>query len=44
MRRNIRLFVAKDRAERIFAQNAGPEYLSAKYVWMLSDHTQKMHK
>ncbi|HHT7228586.1 TPA: Ger(x)C family spore germination protein [Bacillus cereus] len=41
MRRNIRLFVAKGRAAPILAQNAGPEYLPAKYVWMLSEHTQK---
>ena len=41
MRRNIRLFVSKGRAEPILAQNAGPEYLPAKYVWMLSEHTKK---
>nr|WP_307897092.1 Ger(x)C family spore germination protein [Bacillus sp. FDAARGOS_1420] len=41
MRRNIRLFVAKGPAAPILAQNAGPEYLPAKYVWMLSEHTQK---
>ncbi|PEJ59376.1 Ger(x)C family spore germination protein [Bacillus wiedmannii] len=41
MRRNIRLFVAKGSAEHILAQNTGPEYLPAKYVWMLSEHTQK---
>lgn len=44
MRRNIRLFVSKGRAEPILAQNAGPEYLPAKYVWMLSEHTKKTHK
>ncbi|QDZ77051.1 hypothetical protein D0437_30270 [Bacillus cereus] len=41
MRRNIRLFVAKGHAAHILAQNAGPEYLPAKYVWILSEHTQK---
>lgn len=41
MRRNIRLFVSKGRAEPILAQNADPEYLPAKYVWMLSEHTKK---
>nr|WP_277998059.1 Ger(x)C family spore germination protein [Bacillus cereus] len=41
MRRNIRLFVSKGNAEHILGQNAGPEYLPAKYVEMLSEHTQK---
>ncbi|MGR6001741.1 Ger(x)C family spore germination protein [Bacillus cereus] len=41
MRRNIRLFVSKGNAEHILEQNAGPEYLPAKYVEMLSEHTQK---
>ncbi|MEK4418536.1 Ger(x)C family spore germination protein [Bacillus sp. FSL K6-0268] len=41
MRRNIRLFVSKGNAEPILEQNAGPEYLPAKYVEMLSEHTQK---
>ncbi|MBG0968045.1 Ger(x)C family spore germination protein [Bacillus sp. SRB3LM] len=41
MRRNIRLFVSKGNAEHILKQNAGPEYLPAKYVEMLSEHTQK---
>lgn len=41
MRRNIRLFVSKGNAEHILEQNAGPEYLPARYVEMLSEHTQK---
>ncbi|MBG9611656.1 Ger(x)C family spore germination protein [Bacillus cereus] len=41
MRRNVRLFVSKGNAEHILEQNAGPEYLPAKYVEMLSEHTQK---
>ncbi|CUB53023.1 Spore germination protein B3 precursor [Bacillus subtilis] len=41
MRRNIRLFVAKGHAEHLLIQNTGPEYLPAKYIWLLSEHTQK---
>ncbi|PEA54689.1 spore gernimation protein GerLC [Bacillus pseudomycoides] len=41
MRRNIRIFVSKERAEDILKQSAKPENLPAKYVSMISDHARK---
>lgn len=41
MRRNIRIFVSKGRAEDILKQSAKPENLPAKYVNMISNHAQK---
>ncbi|WP_020061542.1 Ger(x)C family spore germination protein [Bacillus sp. 123MFChir2] len=41
MRRNIRIFVSKGRAEEILKQSAKPENLPAKYVSMISDHARK---
>ncbi|SFJ89513.1 MULTISPECIES: Ger(x)C family spore germination protein [unclassified Bacillus (in: firmicutes)] len=41
MRRNIRIFVSKGRAEDILKQSAKPENLPAKYVSMISNHAQK---
>ncbi|MEH7461327.1 Ger(x)C family spore germination protein [Bacillus thuringiensis] len=41
MRRNIRIFVSKGRAEDILKQSAKPENLPAKYVSMISDHARK---
>ncbi|SCL85068.1 Spore germination protein GerLC [Bacillus cytotoxicus] len=38
MRRNIKIFVSKDQAGKIFAQNAKPENLPAKYIDLLADH------
>ncbi|MGG2067133.1 Ger(x)C family spore germination protein [Bacillus sp. S14(2024)] len=41
MRRNIRIFISKGRAEEILKQSAKPENLPAKYVSMISNHAQK---
>lgn len=41
MRRNIRIFISKGRAEDILKQSAKPENLPAKYVSMISNHAQK---
>ncbi|MFI8708592.1 Ger(x)C family spore germination protein [Bacillus sp. NPDC077411] len=41
MRRNIRIFVSKGRAEDILKQSAKPENLPAKYISMISNHAQK---
>ncbi|SDZ33607.1 Ger(x)C family spore germination protein [Bacillus sp. 166amftsu] len=38
MRRNIRIFVSKERADRILQQSAKPENLPAKYIDLLADH------
>lgn len=38
MRRNIKIFVSKDQAGKIFEQNAKPENLPAKYIDLLADH------
>ncbi|MDM5187166.1 Ger(x)C family spore germination protein [Bacillus sp. DX4.1] len=38
MRRNIRIFVSKDRAEGILKQSSKPENLPAKYIDLLADH------
>lgn len=38
MRRNIRIFVSKDRAEKILQQRSKPENLPAKYIDLLADH------
>nr|WP_242222399.1 Ger(x)C family spore germination protein [Bacillus cereus group sp. BfR-BA-01380] len=41
MRRNIRIFVSKERAEEVLKQSAKPENLPAKYISMISNHAQK---
>ncbi|WP_459503818.1 Ger(x)C family spore germination protein [Bacillus sp. C1] len=41
MRRNIRLFISKDKAGDILNQSAKPENLPAKYIDMLTEHTGK---
>ncbi|CAG9613104.1 Spore germination protein A3 [Bacillus rhizoplanae] len=41
MRRNIRIFISKGRAEEILKQSAKPENLPSKYVSMISNHAQK---
>ncbi|HEK9101168.1 TPA: Ger(x)C family spore germination protein [Bacillus pseudomycoides] len=38
MRRNIRIFISKDRAEKILQQSSKPEKLPAKYIDLLADH------
>lgn len=38
MRRNIRIFVSKDRAEKILQQSSKPENLPSKYIDLLADH------
>lgn len=41
MRRNIRIFVSKDKAEKVLDQNAEPENLPAKYIDMIAEHASK---
>ncbi|AWC30770.1 Ger(x)C family spore germination protein [Bacillus cytotoxicus] len=38
MRRNIKIFVSKNQAGKIFEQNAKPENFPAKYIDLLADH------
>ncbi|WP_410984621.1 Ger(x)C family spore germination protein [Bacillus cereus] len=38
MRRNIRVFVSKGRAEKLLQQSSKPENLPAKYIDLLADH------
>ncbi|WP_369901027.1 Ger(x)C family spore germination protein [Bacillus manliponensis] len=41
MRRNIRIFVSKGKAEKILGQNAEPENLPSKYIDMIAEHAAK---
>lgn len=41
MRRNIRIFVSKDKAEEILKKNAEPENLPSQYIDMISEHSTK---
>ncbi|MBO1579807.1 Ger(x)C family spore germination protein [Bacillus sp. XF8] len=38
MRRNIRIFVSKGRAEKVLQQSSKPENFPAKYIDLLADH------
>ncbi|PFN05450.1 Ger(x)C family spore germination protein [Bacillus cereus] len=40
MRRNIRIFVSKGRAEKVLQQSSKPENLPAKYIDLLADHAE----
>lgn len=41
MRRNIRIFVSKDKAAELLKQDAEPENLPAMYIDMIADHATK---
>ncbi|CAM4346794.1 spore gernimation protein GerLC [Bacillus manliponensis] len=41
MRRNILIFVTKDKAEKVLGQNAEPENLPSKYIDMIAEHAKK---